>query len=51
MRQAVNWWLFGVILSCLIITLLMVVLRTIGRWKRDSLQLDDWTMILTEVRL
>jgi hypothetical protein len=50
MRQAVNWWLFGVILTCLIITLLAVGLRIVGRRIRNSLQLDDWTMILTEVR-
>ncbi|KAI4715862.1 hypothetical protein E4T48_07972, partial [Aureobasidium sp. EXF-10727] len=41
MRQAVNTWLFGVILTCLILSLLAVALRIIGRRNRNSLQMDD----------
>ncbi|KAI5238663.1 hypothetical protein E4T43_07268 [Aureobasidium subglaciale] len=47
MRQAVNLWLFGLILLCLITSLLSISLRIVGRWRRQSVQMDDWVMILT----
>ncbi|THY51294.1 hypothetical protein D6C99_04517 [Aureobasidium pullulans] len=46
MRQAVNLWLFRTILSCLILSLVAVILRSVGRWKRRCFQLDDWMMLL-----
>ncbi|KAI4744814.1 hypothetical protein E4T50_04806 [Aureobasidium sp. EXF-12298] len=49
MPRAVNLWLFGVILVCLILSLFAIVLRIIGRRRRQSLQADDWTMVLTEL--
>ncbi|KAI5197113.1 hypothetical protein E4T39_07469 [Aureobasidium subglaciale] len=49
MHQSVNLWLFGVILLCLISSLLSVILRIVGRWRRQSVQMDDWVMILTGV--